>query len=108
MTQITASEDRRAWLEDRSRRMGYRAGHVFFSTCPTCGASDWACTQINDNATGEPITELVVAEQVALSSERCGLCASVAQRSPEVYQWVTAVLSWQVIQQSIAAEEGKS
>lgn len=91
--QSAKTEGRQRWLEDRAKKMGYRAGVVSFQTCGICGSSEWASTRTKDH-NGQEIECLEVQEYIDEFSNNCRLCAHVAQRSPEVFQWVISAIEW--------------
>lgn len=93
---VEMNEDRQRWLEDRAKRMGFTKGRVGFSTCGLCGSAEWACTA-EKGPSGEALEGLDVYEVINMPDSfqyRCGVCASVQMRAPEIFHWVMAAIEW--------------
>lgn len=61
-------------------------GHHYFACCPLCGHTDWQST----NTAAE--------DGVTMHEDQggnCYRCAEVAQRNPELFQWILAVFGYQ-------------
>lgn len=68
-------------------RRGPGPGHWHFTCCPTCGHLEWRMTQNN-----EP-DDVTVQEDTM--GRGCAMCQDVAQRSPEIFQWVLNTINYQ-------------
>lgn len=65
-------------------RFSSEKGHVVLNECALCGWLEWAMTRTNDPE-GYSIEVMSVAD--------CARCCAVQSRSPEVFDWISGVVS---------------
>jgi hypothetical protein len=63
-----------------------RPGHHHFSCCSLCGFIRWRSSDLNkpDDVTMDEDNDVA----------HCSRCSQVMQRSPEIFEWVIAVMSF--------------
>lgn len=59
-------------------------GHIVLNECVLCGWLSWKCTRLNE-PDGYSVDTMSVRE--------CPRCDAVSSRSPEVFDWISGVIS---------------
>lgn len=78
---------RAEWIIGWCKHRGHSSGTVNLRACASCGAVEWSSTSNPDG----PFSVNVIEDMIG-----CRLCEEARHRSPEIVEWVGAVVTYQL------------